>query len=157
VPQTRVQLPPLQPLDPDALAREPHSETPPPAAVQGQTATPATRRPPAATASNPPPKPDPPAAAVPEPPPTRPSIQEVLTEGERNQLQEKAANIKKGVRAWLDATPAQRLSGQNKVTREKIQSFLKASDEAERRGDMRDAVDLAARAEILMHGMQNGR
>ena len=52
---------------------------------------------------------------------------------------------------------AGRLSGQNKVTREKIQSFLKASDEAERRGDMRDAVDLAARAEILMHGMQNGR
>jgi hypothetical protein len=152
VPQTHVQLPPPQPLNPEALVTPP-PPVPPPAAAPIQPAAPAARRNP--VASSPPPKPDPTPAAAAEPAP--PSIQEVLPEGQRTQLQKDAAESRKRVRAWLDSTAARRLTGQAKLTRDRIQSFLKASDDAERRGDMREAVQLAGRAEILIRELQGGR
>ena len=151
VPQTRVQLPPPQLLNPDALALEPQPQTPPPAAVAPPPASPPTRRTPAASSQ---PKPDTqPASAE----PARPSIQEVLPESTRNQLKVDAANSRQRIRAWLDSTKADRLVGQAKLTRDRIQSFLKASSDAERRGDVREALQLAARAEILIREMQSGQ
>jgi hypothetical protein len=152
VPQTSVQLPPPQPLNPESLALAPPPQAPPPASAPAQPAAPATRRAPAASGA--PPKPDPPPAAS---EPARPSIQEVLPEGQRNQLKVDAANSRQRIRAWLDATKSQRLIGQAKLTRDRIQSFLQASSDAERRGDLREAVQLAERAEILMREMQGGR
>jgi hypothetical protein len=153
VPQTRVQLPPPQPLNPEALAVEPPPQTPPRAATPAPPAVPPTRR--APTAASAPPKPDPPPPAAAEP--ARPSIQEVLPDSTRNQLQVDAANSRQRIRAWLESTRAERPAGQAKLTRDRIQSFLKASSDAERRGDMREAVQLAARAEILIREMQGGR
>ena len=150
VPQTRVQLPPPQPLNPEALAPAP--QTPPPTPAPVFPAAPPTRRAPAAPIA--PPKPDPPPAAS---EPARPSIQEVLPEGTRNQYQESVAASRKRIRAWLDSTTAKGLAGQAKLTRDRIQSFLKASGDAERRGDMREAVQLAERAEILIKELQGGR
>jgi len=150
VPQTQVKLWPQQPLDPQALVVESPPQSPPPAAAAAQPSAPATRRPPAAASA---PKPDPLPVAPAEP--ARPSIEEVLPE--RSQLQEKVAASQKRIRAWLETTTAQRLTGQAKLTRDRIQSFLKASDEAERVGDLREAVQLAERAEILMRELQGGR
>jgi hypothetical protein len=149
VPQTRVQLPPPQALNPEALALAPPPQTPP-ASPPAPPAAPVIRRAPPAT-----PKPEPPPPAAAEP--ARPSIQEVLPEGRRNQLLESAAASRQRIRTWLDSTKAQRLAGQAKLTRDRIQSFLKASTEAERRGDMREAVQLAERAEILIRELQGGR
>jgi hypothetical protein len=148
-PQTRVQLPPPQALNPEALVLAPAPQTPPPAAPPAQPAAPAVRRAPA-----PPPKPDPPPAA---PEPARPSIREVLPEAQRSQLQVDAANSRQRIRAWLDSTRSEPIAGQAKLTRDRIQSFLKASSDAERRGDLREAVQLAERAEILIREMQGGR
>ena len=154
IPQTRVKLPPAQPLNPEALTLAPRPETPPPVPAPAQPAVPAARRAPAAP--NPPPaKPDAPPPASSEP--ARPSIQEVLPEGARNQLQETAAAKQKRIRAWLDSTAAQGLTGQPKLTRDRIQNFLKASGDAEHRGDIREAVQLAERAEILIQELQGGR
>jgi hypothetical protein len=153
VPQTHVQLPPPQPLNPEALVAPP-PQAPPAVVSPVQPAAPATRRVPAASSAPPPPDPAP-AVVVAEP--ARPSIQEVLPEGERSKLQNDAAASRKKVRAWLESTSARRLSGQSKLTRDRIQSFLKASDDAERRGDFREAVQLAERAEILMRELQGGR
>jgi hypothetical protein len=153
VPQTHVQLPPPQPLNPEALVAPP-PQAPPAVVSPVQTAAPTARRVPVVSSA--PPQPDPaPAVVVAEP--ARPSIQEVLPEGERSKLQNDAAASRKRVRAWLESTSARRLSGQPKLTRDRIQSFLKASDDAERRGDFREAVQLAERAEILMRELQGGR
>ena len=70
---------------------------------------------------------------------------------------ETAAASRNRIRAWLDSTKAQRLTGQAKLTRDRIQSFLKASCDAERRGDMREAVQLAERAEVLIRELQGGQ
>jgi len=152
VPQTRVKLPPAQPIDPAALMQAPPPQ-PPPTAPPVQPATPPARRAPA-SAATPPPKPDPPPATT---EPARQSIQEVLPEATRNQLQEDAAASRKRIRAWLDSTTTLYLTGQPKLTRDRIQSFLKASDDADRRGDMREAAQLAERAEILIRELQGGR
>jgi len=151
-PQTRVKLPPAQPLDPEALALAPPRQAPPQAAVPVSPAVPPARRAPAAASA--PPRSDPPAAAA---EPARPSIQEVLPEGERNQYRESVAAGWKRIRTWLDSASAKGLSGQAKLTRDRIQSFLKASGDAERRGDMREAAQLAERAEILIRELQGGR
>lgn len=158
LPQTHVQLPPAQPpLDPDALdtQQQPTLRNLPPAT---QTPSPVVtpRRTPV-TASTPP-KPDPPEPAPPavtEPP--RPSIQELLPESKQNQLKEAATANRKQVRAWLDAHSTQRFTGQAKQTRDTIQSLLKASEEAERRGEFPEAAQLAERAFSLLKGLPGGR
>jgi hypothetical protein len=152
VPQTHVQLPPPQPLNPEALV-VPLPQAPAPAVSPAQPAAPAVRRSPAVSGA--PLKPDPAPAVVAEP--ARPSIQEVLPEAQRSKLRDDAAASRKRIRGWLDSTMAQTLTGQAKLTRDRIQSFLKASDDAERRGDLREAVQLAQRAEILIRELQGGR
>jgi hypothetical protein len=97
----------------------------------------------------------PPATA--EPTPAQPSIQEVLPQGQRNQLQEAAAASRKRIQAWLDTSAAQRLTGANKLKRDQIQSFLKHSTDAERNGDMRESLQLAERGELLIRELNGGR
>ena len=153
-PQTRVALPPEQPLNPESLVVEAPPPAPPPAAAPTPAPT-ARRSPPAATQA----KPDTsaPAATEPASPPPRPAIQEALPDTERNQFLQ-AAKAKRGVvRAWLDSAAAQHLNAQGRRTRSTIEGFLSRSEEAEKRNDAAAAAQLADRAVLLMQELQNGR
>jgi hypothetical protein len=80
-----------------------------------------------------------------------------LPQAQRNQLREAAAASRKRIQSWLETPEAQRLTGQNKLKRDRIQSFLKASVDADGRGDMREAAQLAETALILIRELQGGR
>ena len=131
MPQTLVQLPPDQPVDPDALTLAPtaevHTEAPPPARPKGARpkppappATPVTVTEPAATPAAPP-------AAAPE---ERGRVQEVLPPAERDRLKNSADGKKHDVRAWLSSSRGRRVD-KNNPTLARIQNMLLASDEAE--------------------------
>jgi hypothetical protein len=143
VPQTNVHLPPPQPLTPEAIAT---TQLP-----GGPTAAPT---PPPRTNPRPPrPRPaEPPAVAVPPsaPPPNieagRPPITEVLPSGELKRLQDEAAQRAQEARKLIRQLPPQRRR-QDSVRR--IETFLKQAQEAERRGEMRQASELAGRALVL--------
>jgi hypothetical protein len=157
IPQTHVQLPPPQPLDPQALVVAAPPQTPLAAPATVQTAPAPSRRASSASNSQARPETPPPVTADPAPLPARASIQEVMPDSQRSQLQEQWTASRKRIRAWLDSAAAQHLNGQDKLKRDRIQSFLKASDDAERRGDMREAVQLADLAEVLIRELQGGR
>jgi len=153
-PQTHVDLPPDQQLNPESLAVETTPPSPPPAAAPVPAPT-AHRNPPAPT----PAKPDTTAPAATEPPPStpRPAIQEALPDTERNRLLESAKAKRSVVRAWLDSPAAQHLNAQGKRTRGTIEQMLKRSEEAEKHSDAATAAQLADRAAVLMQELQNGR
>lgn len=163
IPQTQVQLPPLQPLNPDALPPTTVAAEPPadvaPTAPGGR----ANRgvRPPAANAS--PPKPE--ATPAPVPPPAAPAvvdaprqpIQEVVSASEQKRLQDSAQARRREIQQWLSTDGRRHMTRhqQSKVTL--IRGFLKGSEDAERSGDMRQADALAERAQILLRELQNGQ
>lgn len=155
IPQTQVKLPPEQPLTSEALQTLQPPEQTPPATTNANT-RPARRPPPQTTTPR---TETPPAAAPPVAPPAtaepaRPQVQEMLDPAERNRLQGLADAHKREIRQWLTPPRARRL---NKDTVNRIQSFLKASDDAEQKGDMREANALAERALILMRELQGGQ
>ncbi|SPE37008.1 conserved exported hypothetical protein [Candidatus Sulfopaludibacter sp. SbA3] len=151
LPQTQVQLGPEQPIDKEsytlAPAAEVHLDAPP------------------ASRSNPRPRPRPPAATPavepPAPPPTPPEtergpVRELLSPAESNRLKASADTHKREVRTWLNGSRGRRLAPNNPTVAH-IQLLLKTSDDAEAKGDMREASDLADRALVLMRELQNGR
>jgi hypothetical protein len=131
IPQTQVALPKPQPVDPDALAAGP----------------------PAAPVETPP-APRPPRS---QPAPARPPIQEIVPAAEQKRLQESAQTRKREIRRLLDQAQARRLNGDERNLVSRIQSFVKLSDDAEKRGDMREADALAERAQILSRELQSGK
>lgn len=151
IPQTQVTLPPEQPLNLDALPvetqaappesppRPRHASRPRPTAPKPETAAPTV---------------GPPATPPPE---SRPPIQEVVPAEEQKHFQEQAQARKREVRQWLDTAGRRRLNRRQQNTVERIQAFLKDSDDAEGRGDMREADALAERAQILLRELQNGQ
>lgn len=161
IPQTQVQLPPPQPLSDEALksmeAPEPNTGTVPaatpirtprvkqPAATPQRTETPA--QPPAA----PPTAPPTPVTAV-EPP--RGPVTEGLDPAETARLRDLAQLHKREIRQWLTQARGKHL---NKDTVSRMQSFLKSSDDAEKKGDMREANALADRALILLRELQGAQ
>lgn len=152
VPQTRIELPPPQPFNTDSLPPEP------PTAPQESPARPVRSNRPRPSA----PKPAEPAAPAPAPPATpapevRPQIQEVVPAAEQKHYQEQAQTRKREIRQWLDTSGRKRLNRHQQNTVERIQAFLKDSDDAEARGDMREADALAERAQILLRELQNGQ
>ncbi|HWC97176.1 MAG TPA: hypothetical protein VG456_10510 [Candidatus Sulfopaludibacter sp.] len=148
MPQTQVQLPPAQPVDLDALTPAPLPEapagTPPP--VRTSRPRPRPQAPPATVTETAPP---PPAAAETE----RPAVREVLPEPERARLQSEADLHKREIRNWLASSRARRIPA-NDPTLARIRGLLEASDEAENKGDIRGAADLADRALLSMRGLQ---
>ena len=152
VPQTQVTLPADQPLTPEALATtEPPQQTAGPAPVaRPRPARHATSPPAAPRAETPAPATAP--AAPPEP--ERPPVQEILNPAEMKREQDLADAHKREIRQWLTPARAARL---NKDTVARIESFLKASDDAERRNDMREANDLAERALVLLRELQGAQ
>lgn len=124
---------------------EAHPETP----TRGTTRRPST---PAAA---------PPAAAphVETPTPLEPErgqVREVLPASESRRLKATADAHKRDIRAWLNSSRGRKLDPNN-PTVIRLHSFLKGSDEAEEKDDMREAFNLAERALILMRELQSVR
>ncbi|MDR3698601.1 MAG: hypothetical protein P4L56_03135 [Candidatus Sulfopaludibacter sp.] len=156
MPQTEVKLAPEQPIDPEALAKDTTAaspqEAPPPTRPTRPRPRPA---PPAVTVTETPAAPaTPPVAASPET--DRGTVVEVLPEAEKIRLKNSADVHKREVRAWLNGSHGRRLDPNN-PTVVRIRSLLTASDEAEGKGDLREASDLADRAVTFLRELQSGR
>jgi len=152
-PQTDVQLPAYQPLTPEAIASTlPAEEPPPPAPAPkppARGARPQGTTPPKTVEVTPQ---GPPVPATPEP--EQPRIQDALTPDEGKRLQEEAESNKREIRQRIDAIPPHRLNRQQNILMKRIRTFVDQSDEAQRRGEMRQAAELAQRALVLAKELQ---
>jgi hypothetical protein len=151
IPQTHVDLPAPQPLNPDALATAQPVETPPPAQPK-----PAPPQKPAHTPAASSAKPSDPQTPAAEPEqPTRPQIQEILPPDEESRLRDSAHGHQAQAAALLAA--AKPTTANQRRAEAEIRQFLKQSVEAETAGDMRLADQLAERANILAKELQSGK
>jgi hypothetical protein len=154
-PQTLVDLPPAQPVNPEALATAPPPELP--------AETPASPRPPRRTpvqASQPRPEPAPAQtqpAAQPPAEDVRPPVQALVPAEDQKKLQDSAQGRKREVSQILSQAPTQSLTARQKDIVRRIGFFVRQSDQAEQRGDMRQADDLAARAQALARELSGAR
>jgi hypothetical protein len=164
IPQTQVELPPPQRVSAEATAAaRPPDEAVEPAAAPVARSTTGTRRSTAATttphtetpAPTTPPAANPPAAAA--PPETNPRIQEIVSPTEQKRLQDLAEARKKDARQLLDQAGTRKLNRRETGLKRSIESFLKLCDQAEGKGDMRQAADYADRALTLAKDLQSGR
>ncbi len=157
VPQTQVQLPPPQPVNPLAVAapQEPQEQAPEPAAA---TQAKPPRRP-APVAAAPKPVEPPPAAVVQPQPPVeeRPRLQEIVSPEERKKLADQMAVRKKEIDEALRIAAARPLSDHDRNIVDRIKSFLQLSDQAGARGEMRQAEALSERALILARELRVAR
>jgi hypothetical protein len=148
--QTSVQLPPPQPVTPEAaLTTQLPEETPAPAAPV-RPARPAVNRPGTATQTRPP-EPAPPPVATPPATaePDRAPLQEQLPDTEIKRLQEEATARKNEARQLVVQARKRHLTRQQSGMVDRIDSFIKQAEEAAIRGDMRQASELAERALVL--------
>ncbi len=152
VPQTQVEIPPPQPVSEKALAA---GQAPPdeqePAAPQ-RTVRHNVGPPPITPAR---PEPVPPPAATEEP--ARAPIQEVLPADERKRLQDSAAESKREIRRLVELMRGRHLSDHDKSVVVRIEGMVKLSDDAEAKGDMREADALAERALVLAKDLEGER
>ena len=154
IPQTQAQLPPAQPISPEALATT--QVQPQPVETQAEPRPP--RKPPVTV--NSPRATEPPAAqptAAPTPPvetEQRPPVQEIVPAGEAKRLQESAGARKQEIRRLLEQAQARGLTRDQRSQVVRIQSFMQLSDDAEKRGNMREADALAERAQLLARELQ---
>jgi hypothetical protein len=149
IPQTKVELPPPQPVNPEALpSTQPQPEEPAPAPA-------APPKPPRGHAAQParsdPPAPLPPVTAEPA---ERPPVQEIVSAEELRQLQVNAQRDRQEATRLLDRAAAHRLTRQQQQLKKSIESFLQLSSDAEKRGDLRQASELAGRAAVLAKELQ---
>jgi hypothetical protein len=148
IPQTQVELPPPQPLTPEAIATTQIPEEQPTPSAPAP-ATPTRPRPSTPRTEVVPQGPAVPAAAPPPAEPERPPIQEALPAAELKQMQEEAEARTRETRQLMGEIEHRRLNRQEEGIRERVLSFLQQSAEAEQRGDMRQADELAGRALVL--------
>ena len=155
VPQTQVRLPAPQPVSPEALATV--------IDLPGRTeAAPKTQRriptPPVSSGSAVPKPENTPAGIGPQPvEPERPRIQEIVPAPEQKRLADSVEARKHEIRARLDQAQGRQLSAHERTLVSRIQSFVKLSDDAAARGDLRQADALAERAQILSRELLGGR
>jgi len=158
-PQTQVQLPPPQAVDPQALAaaepRDESPETPSTAAAPRRAVGPHAIVP--ARAAEQPPVQQPAAQPAPATEEVRPPIGEIVAPGEMKRLQESAAARKKEIRQLVDQARARGLTRREQDVVARIESFVRLSDQDEARGDMREADALAERALVLAKDLSGGR
>ncbi len=152
IPQTSVELPPPQPLDPRALET---AQAPPPAPEEPAPAPKPPRRPaqpPVATG------PQLPADAAQQPAPEeRPRLQEIVPPEEKRRMAEEIAARKREIESVLQQAAQRRLSEQDRGIVERIRSFLLLSDQAAARDDMRQAEALSERALVLARELRGAR
>jgi len=156
IPQTQAQLPPAQAISPEALATlqstpapvETPAEPRAPRRTAGPSSAPARAETPPAQAQTP--------TVVVTPEPERPTVQEIVAPAELKRLQESAEARKQEIRKVLEQVQARGLSRDQREIVTRIQSFVQLSEEAEKRGDMRQADALAERGQLLARELQNG-
>jgi len=163
IPQTQIELPPAQPLSAEAMAT---LQPPEPATGPVTSPTRTTRR---NTVTNTPAQPrteapapvtPAPAAAAPPPAPAaeaHPLIQEIVPAGEQKRLLDSAEGRKREIQQSLSSLGRKRLNRHQQTTVSRIRAFVKDSDDAQSRGDMRQADALAERAQMLLRELQNGQ
>lgn len=153
IPQTRVQLPPRQPISPEALASippQPVLETPPNIPPQISP-----RRASAAPVPIAPP-PQPTKESKPAEP-ERPAIETMLSEDARRQLINEIEGRLKKTQEILSQLHPRRLSAEQRDVVARAHSFVKLSNEALKRGDTTQAGELADRALLLAGDLARGR
>lgn len=148
-PQTQVDLPKYQPMDPAALT----TETVPPPPVEPPVASRPPSPPPRRTVRTEVPAP----VVTPQPEPPREEYQEIIPAAELKRLQESAQNRKREVNRILDDFNKRRPSKSQQIVMNQIRSYLSLSDESEKRNEMRMADLLAEKAQILARNLQNGK
>jgi len=149
IPQTRVELPRFQPVDPEALILAPPPPEPPAPVNPPKPA----RRPVESTAAS---------AAKPEvtPPPAeaeRPAIQEIIPASEQNRLRDSMERRKAEANQILSQAHNRHQTKLQQSVVKTIQSFLDLAEEASKRGDLRAADAMAERAQILARELQSAR
>jgi hypothetical protein len=162
IPQTQVQLPPAQPLSAEALAT---LQPPEPATGPAVNPTRTTRRNTTLTNTPAPPRTEPPAPVTPAPVAPAPApageahplIQEIVPAGEQKRLLDSAEGRKREIQQSLNTLGHKRLNRHQQTTVSRIRAFVKDSEDAQRRGDMRQADALAERAQMLLRELQNGQ
>ena len=149
-PQTRVELPEPQLVDPAAWERTSAQDAPP--VIKPQ--TPPRKQLPAQTTTSP--ATPPPATAPPAESP-QVAIQEVISPTEKNLLQDQIQGRRREVKQILEQLSKRRPArGQQTIVND-IRNFMVLSDEAEKRNDLRQADAFAERAQILARDLQNGK
>jgi hypothetical protein len=155
IPQTSVELPKPQPLDPEALILAPQAEPVP----ETSTAARSTRR-----SNTPAPVPvtnaPPPAetqAAPPQPEPERPPIQEIIPAAEQKRLQDSVKNRKAEINQILGQTNIRGLTTKQQGLVRTIRALVELADDAEKHGDFRQADLNAERAQVLARELQGGK
>lgn len=152
VPQTNIEIPPPQPVSQKALAAgQSPQDVPEPAAPQHTVRR--TVGPPAVTPARPEPPPPPPVTEE----PARAPVQEVLSAPDRKRLQDSAGESKREIRRLLDLVRVRHLNDHEKSVVVRIEGMVKLSDDAEAKGDMREADALAERALVLAKDLESGR
>jgi type IV secretory pathway VirB10-like protein len=151
IPQTHVDLPAPQPVDPQALVTAPPVEPAPPPAQKPVTPPPQRT---AVRPANLPKAPEP--AAEPEQQPARAPIQEILSPDQQKDYKERAHKYQADARSVL-ASPRPRTSANQRRQEQEINNFLKQSEQAENTGDLRLALQLAERAYTLAKELQSGK
>jgi hypothetical protein len=154
IPQTDVQLPPPQPVDPEALAQVTPAEEPrpttPPATRAGRRPSTAPRQEPAAPAA--------PVAPPPQPAETdRPAIQELLPAAEVDRFQKETAEYKRETQDLLQQAQRRRLNATQQGVVKTVNTLLQESEAARERNDWRVAHELANRAVTLARELTGGK
>jgi hypothetical protein len=151
IPQTQVELAPPQPISDEARATtDPVPEEPPPVTAAPKpprnraAQTPAA---PAPTAPIGPPAPEP-AAEV------RPAVAPIVPAEELRQLQVDAERDRMEAKNVADRLQSRSLNHRQQDLKRNLESFLRLSLDAEKRGDMRQARELAGRARLLAKELQ---
>ncbi len=148
-PQTNVKLPPEQTVSPEALATTQPPDEP---VLPPMPTRPAPRRPPPAAA----PKPVEAQQAPQAPPPEsdRGPVQEAVSAADQKRFQDEADDFKRQIRKVIEETPTHKLTRHQISLRDRVNSFVKQSDEAQLRGDMRQARELARLGLVLARELQ---
>jgi hypothetical protein len=146
--QTQAELPPAQPLTPEAIATmEPPPEEPAPAqSVPKPTrsrSVPAAHTEPAAPPANVP------AAPPTSEPPERPPVGEIVPAEEQRQFLVNAQHDRQEAIRLLEQVSGRSLNRRQQNNKKSAESYLKLSTEAEQQGDLRQSREFAARALLL--------
>ena len=149
IPQTQVQLPPPQPVNMEAL-----NVPTPPETVEPAPAPKPVRRTPAGSQA---PKPEVVAPVVLPAEPERAPIQEIVPADEKRRYQESADASKREIQQLLEQARAHRLTTDQKKMVTRVHAFVTQSDDAEKRGDMRQADALAERGLVLAKELGGGK
>jgi hypothetical protein len=157
--QTQVQLPPEQPINPEAIPPAPKLEEP--ALTQGpphvtRHTSPSQTKPETSP-------PTPPTPATPPPNETAPPagevapVQEVLSPEARRRFQESADSRKPEIQQLLSQVKSHPLNAEQNREVRRIQSLVEQCDAAEKRGEMREADKLSELALALARELAGGK